>query len=72
MIIVLFLLNGCVSLKPAAEIKIPAPADLTQPCSKLPAFKGKDMQDIVSYTENLIKLYKVCQTRQSALINVVK
>ena len=53
-------------------VKIQPPADLTQPCVKLPIFNGRDMQDIVEYTRNLMKLYKVCSLRQEALAKVVQ
>lgn len=71
MLIVLFLLNGCTHSTPSA-VKIPIPADLVQPCKKVPEFDGKDMMDIVKYTKNLITLYKTCSARHSALTQVAK
>lgn len=63
LIVALFLLMACASSpKPLAK-----PADLIQPCPALPVFKGKDLGDIVRYTVNLTKLYKVCAARHEAL-----
>ncbi len=65
----LFLLVACAfSVKPSASI----PPELLQPCQKLPTFEGRDMGGLLSYSVNMINLYKVCQTRQDALIKINK
>lgn len=43
------------------------PANLIQPCAKLDKFRGKDIGDIIRYTINLTKMYRVCAARQEAL-----
>ena len=63
-IVVLFLLVGCVCSKQQTSN---IPANLTQPCPDLPNFQGKDMGDLIGYSVEITRQYKLCQARQRVL-----
>lgn len=58
---------GCQSLT-----KLQVPADLTTACPDLEKFKGRTMGDLMGYTIDLQEQYRLCQTRQMALVKAVK
>ncbi len=67
--IALFLLMGCTSL-PRQSGSIPP--ELLQPCEDVKFFAGKTTAELIGYTTQIIHLYKTCQIREKAIIDVNK
>ncbi|WP_449280333.1 Rz1-like lysis system protein LysC [Limnoglobus roseus] len=60
-----FLTAACSSS--TTPLRVVPPADLTQACDPLPAFRGVTMGDLFRHTITTTQMYRECKARHDAL-----
>ncbi|WP_141756605.1 hypothetical protein, partial [Neisseria sp. HMSC056A03] len=66
------ILMGCQSSTPPLPTAIKPPADLVQPCPKLPKLDGGTGADVLPWSLQVIGLYNDCKARHKALSDTIK
>lgn len=61
------ILTGCQSSTPPLPTAIKPPADLVQPCPKLPKLEGGTGADVLPWSLQVVSLYNDCKARHKAL-----
>ncbi|CWP55799.1 Uncharacterised protein [Neisseria meningitidis] len=65
------MLTACQSSMPPLTTTIKPPADLVQPCPKLPHLEGNTGADTLPWSLQVIGLYKDCKARHNALVRAL-
>nr|DAS21196.1 MAG TPA: hypothetical protein [Caudoviricetes sp.] len=65
------ILMGCQSSTPPFPTAIKPPADLVQPCPKLPKLQGGTGADVLPWSLQVIGLYNDCKARHKALADTI-
>ena len=66
------ILTACQSSTPPSQTAIKPPADLVQPCPKLPKLVGDTGADILPWSLQVVHLYNDCKARHKALSEAVQ
>ena len=66
------ILTACQSSTPPLPTATKPPADLVQPCPKLPKLEGGTGADVLPWSLQVIGLYNDCKARHKALSDTLK